>query len=311
MTDCLSEDIIGSDVPGQTRRAFLAASAAVVCGAVLPRASSASPRESQRDDFRGAHAGAERTVDDVRLCWCPPGRFRMGSPLSERGRRPDEDQVDVVLTRGFWIGKYEVTQSEWRRLMGAFPDRLPTPAFGEGENFPMYWVNFHEAQAFCSALTARARNNGSLHPAWSIALPTEAQWEYACRAETTTAWAFGGRAETRDANFDAQAETRLSRLEGGARPVGSYAANAWGIHDMHGNVWEWCRDYYHAQLVGGRDPDRHDVPGVQNGDGTFSRVRRGGAWIESAAFCRSAARLRYEPHRRSDHIGFRVVAVET
>jgi formylglycine-generating enzyme required for sulfatase activity len=92
--------------------------------------------------------------------------------------------------------------------------------------------------------------------------------------------------------------------------VGSYPANPWGIHDMHGNVWEWCRDWYHAQLPGGTDPDMSGVKGVPNRDGTYSRVRRGGAWIEPEWACRSACRLRYEPHRRSDHIGFRVFVVE-
>ena len=96
----------------------------------------------------------------------------------------------------------------------------------------------------------------------------------------------------------------------GARRVGSYPANPWGIADMHGNVWEWCRDWYHARLPGGVDPDLHDVPGERNRDDTYSRVRRGGAWIEEGWTCRSACRLRYEPPRRSDHIGFRVVAVE-
>ena len=94
-----------------------------------------------------------------------------------------------------------------------------------------------------------------------------------------------------------------------ASKVGSYPANAWGLHDMHGNVWEWCRDWYHSTLPGGVDPDLSAVKGTINRDGTYSRVRRSGAWIEDGWACRSAIRLRYEPERRSDHIGFRVVAV--
>lgn len=101
-------------------------------------------------------------------------------------------------------------------------------------------------------------------------LPTEAQWEYACRAGTTTATAFGDRLTTASANFDPDADTRTTRLPGGARPVGSYPANAWGLHDMHGNVWEWCLDYYHAQLPGGTDPDlsdrSHRLPRRAGGD---------------------------------------------
>ena len=91
--------------------------------------------------------------------------------------------------------------------------------------------------------------------------------------------------------------------------VGSYPANAWGIYDMHGNVWEWCRDWYHRMLPGGRDPDLFSMPGERNGDGTYSRVRPGGAWIEGSWANGSAMRLRYEPNRSSDHIRFRIVAV--
>ena len=97
---------------------------------------------------------------------------------------------------------------------------------------------------------------------------------------------------------------------GRAAHVGSYPANRWGIYDMHGNIFEWCRDWYHSRLPGGTDPDLYDVRGVPNRDGTYSRVRRGGAWIEEGYVCRSAFRLRFEPPRSSDHIGFRVVAVQ-
>ena len=234
----------------------------------------------------------------------------MGSPPGEPGRRADEAQVDVTLTRGFWTGQFEVTQSEWRRGVGGFAGRRPSPAFGEGDDFPIYWVSFEQAEVFCHALTTRARRSGGLPSTWTVTLPTEAQWEYACRAGTTTASAFGPTLTTSLANFDPEADTRTTRLAGGSRRVGSYPANTWGLHDMHGNVWEWCRDYYHAQLPGGTDPDLSQQLGVQNGDGSYSRVRRGGAWIESGWACRSACRLRYEPYRGSDHIGFRVVVVE-
>jgi len=261
--------------------------------------------------FGGSLAGDERIVEGVRLCWCPPGRFRMGSPPTERGHRADESPVEVTLSRGFWAGRFEVTQGQWGRVSGAFPDRPPTSALGEGDDFPMYWASYEDAERFCSLLTARAHRSGALPETWVFELPTEAQWEYACRAGTTTATAFGDTLSVDRANFDPDADTRTARLEGGSRPVGGYAANAWGLHDMHGNVWEWCRDYYHARLPGGTDPDLSDRPGVRNGDGTYSRVRRGGAWIEAEWACRSACRLRYEPDRSSDHIGFRVVAIRT
>ncbi|MCC7044776.1 MAG: formylglycine-generating enzyme family protein [Acidobacteria bacterium] len=289
-----------------SRRAFFAVSAASL---IAPARGIATPAQDL-SSFRGAHPGDQRVIEGLRVRWCPPGRFRMGSPPAEQGRRPDEAQVDVTLTRGFFTGAFEVTQGEWRRIVGDVPDRRPSPAFGEGDDFPMYWVNFEQAETFCRALTARARRSGALPATWAFALPTEAQWEYACRAGTTTASAFGPTLTTTLANFDPEAETRTTRLAGGSRRVGSYPANAWGLHDMHGNVWEWCRDYYHAQLPGGTDPDLSDRLGVQNGDGSFSRVRRGGAWIEADWTCRSACRLRYEPHRSSDHIGFRVIVEE-
>ncbi len=258
--------------------------------------------------FVGSKAGEEREIDGLKLCWCPPGRFRMGSPLDEPDRRPDEAQVDVRLTSGFWMGRYELTQGQWRRIAGALPGGV-TP--GEGDDFPVHSVSYIEAEEFCRKLTVRVHASHEVPEAWEFRLPTEAQWEYACRAGTTTATAFGDQLSSRQANFNgrpynAAAEgPSLNR----AVEVGLYRPNAWGLHDMHGNAFEWCRDWYHAQLPGGDDPDLSSAKGTRNRDGTFSRVRRGGAWTDEGMFCRSAFRLRFEPERRSDHIGFRVAVV--
>jgi len=235
----------------------------------------------------------------------------MGSPATERGHRPDEAQVEVTLSRGFWTASTEVTQGQWRRTVGAFPDRWPSAEYGEGEDHPVYWVNFPEVEDFCRRLTRRAHASGALPAGWEFRLPTEAQWEYACRAGSQSATAFGDAVDPGQVNFNGSWETadRRAPRRGSARPVGSYPGNAWGIHDMHGNVWEWCRDWYHARLPGGLDPDLSATRGARNGDGSSSRVRRGGAWVEDGWTCRSACRMRYEPSRRSDHIGFRVVAV--
>jgi formylglycine-generating enzyme required for sulfatase activity len=267
-----------------------------------------SAPSADADPFSGSKAGEERTVAGVRLCWCPPGTFRMGSPPGEPERRPGEDQVAVTLSRGFWTGKYEVTQGQWKRVVGDFPEKQPA---GEGDDFPVVWVNFAEAETFCRKLTERARAAGDLPAAWEFRLPTEAQWEYACRAGTTTATAFGDKLGNKQANFQGKP------YNGGepgpslnhAAKVGSFPANAWALHDMHGNVYEWCRDWYHARLPGGTDPDLASAKGARNRDGTYSRVRRGGAWCDDGWPCRSAFRLKYEPERRADHIGFRVVAV--
>lgn len=228
----------------------------------------------------------------------------MGSPTTEAGRRGDESQVDVVLSRGFWMGKFEVLQGEWKRVMGALPGQGASAEFGLGDDVPVYWVNYPEAQAFCQALSARATRSKALAEGWEFRLPTEAQWEYACRAGTTTVTAFGGELSVRQANFKAAGSV------GRSVKAGSYPANPWGIHDMYGNVFEWCLDWYHAALPGGTDPDLSRVAGVQNRDGSYSRVRRGCAWNDGTEWCRSAMRLRYEPDRNSDHIGFRVALVE-
>lgn len=272
-------------------------------GAALIKDASATLMTS----FLGTKAGEEHEVAGIKLCWCAAGHFRMGSPPSEPGHRPDEKQVEVTLSQGFWISKYEVTQGEWKRVVGQLPGDV---MIGEGDDFPVHSVNYAEAEKFCHALTKRARKKSELPQQWEFRLPTEAQWEYACRAGTTTATSFGDKLSSRQANFE---KTPYNGAEEGpslkkAAKVGSYPPNAWGLHDMHGNMFEWCRDWYHTKLPGGSDPYM-SVQGTVNSDGTYSRVRRGGAFTDQGVFCRSAFRLRYEPERRSDHIGFRVVAV--
>jgi len=274
----------------------------LVCVAAAPAIGDDPPPASQ-PSFAGTKAGDERDVAGVALCWCPPGKFRMGSPPGESERRVDEEQVDVTLTKGFWMGKYEVTQSLWKRVVGPLPASVMT---AQGDDFPVFNVTFAEAEDFCRQLTAQARTAGTLPAGWEFRLPTEAQWEYACRAGTRTATAFGDRLSSRQANF--KGNFPYNGAEKGptvGRPerVGRYPANAWKLHDLHGNVFEWCRDWYHARLPGGTDPDLSNKPGS-------SRVRRGGCWADEGWACRSAWRLRFEPDRRSDHIGFRVVAVQ-
>ena len=270
-----------------------------------------SPPPVQTDPFFGSKGGDERKISGVKLCWCPPGRFRMGSLPNEPERRPDEGQVEVRLTKGFWMGKYGVTQGQWKRVMGKLPGEL-TVELPEGDDYPVGNVNFAETEAFCRKLTALGRQSGDLPTHWTFRLPTEAQREYACRAGTKTATAFGDKLSSKQANFQgkpyngAEPGPSLNR----ATKVGSYSANSWGLHDMQGNICEWCRDWYHEKLPGGNDPDLSSMKGTRNGDGSYSRVRRGGAWGDDGWACRSAFRQRFEPERRYDHIGFRVVAVQ-
>ena len=235
----------------------------------------------------------------------------MGSPPSEPERRPGEVQVEVTLTKGFWMAKFETTQGQWGRVIGQLPGEL-TLELPDGDDYPVGNVNFAEAEGFCQKLTELGHQTGELPKNWEFRLPTEAQWEYACRAGTTTATAFGDKLSSRQANFKGKpyngAEPGPSL--GRAAKVGSYPPNGWGLHDMHGNIYEWCRDWYHQKLPGGADPDLSSVKRAMNRNGTFSRVRRGGAWCDDGWPCRSACRLRFEPERRYDHIGFRLVLVQ-
>ena len=157
--------------------------------------------------------------------------------------------------------------------------------------------------AFCRKLTEQERNASRLGPDWEYTLPTEAQWEYACRAGTKTVTAFGDSLSSKQANFDGNypynGAANGPYLERTTK-VGSYAGNAWGLRDMHGNVWEWCRDVYQDTLVGGDDP-------FVSGAGSGLRVFRGGSWGGSGRYCRSADRGRFTPGFRSDFVGFRLV----
>lgn len=273
-------------------------------------------RETDRapSAFPDVEAGEEIEIGGVRFCWCPAGTFTMGSPRDESERRPGENQVEVTLSQGFWMGKYEVTQGAWRRVMGDLPGEL-TEQLPAGDDLPVGNVNFAEAEAFCEQLSQRALQAGELPSDWAIRLPTEAEWEYACRAGTTTATSFGNSLGSHQANFLGQhpyGDVAPGPELGRAAPVGRYPANAWSLHDMHGNTFEWCRDWYHARLPGGTDPDLHaaQASATRSEHGDISRVRRGGCWADPGWACRSAFRLRFEPERRYDHIGFRVVAAQ-
>lgn len=263
--------------------------------------------------FNGSRAGDERELVGIRLCWCPSGRFTMGSPRCEPERRPGEDQVVVTLTKGFWMAKYEATQGDWKRVIGKLPGDL-TAELPEGNDFPVGNVNFAETEAFCRKLTELGRQSGTLPQDWEFRLPTEAQWEWACRAGTMTATSFGDSLSSKQANFKGKpyngAEPGPSL--GMAAKVGSYPANAWGLHDMHGNTYEWCRDWYHKKLPGGMDTDLYSAKdtATRSEHGDISRSRRGGCWADDGWSLRTAFRLRFEPERRYDHIGFRVVAVQ-
>ncbi len=268
---------------------------------------------SQKDPFSGTYAGEESTVNNIRLCWCPEGNFIIGSPENEVEHRSFENQVEITISRGFWTAKYELTQGEWKMIEGDLPGKLTLELLG-GDEYPVGNVNFEEAENYCKRLSDIAHQKEELPENWEFRLPTEAQWEYTCRAGTTTATSFGNMLDKSQANFRGKPYNNTNDTAltfNTCHKVGSYPANPWGIHDMHGNIYEWCRDWFHAKLPGGIDPDLHDslATALMNGTGDYSRSRRGGAWVDDGWACRAAFRLRFEPNRKYDHIGFRVVLV--
>jgi len=228
------------------------------------------------------------------LVWCPPGKFTMGSPATERGRSANEDQVEVTLSKGFWIGATEVTQSQWHNVTGQQPWRAEVRSTGIGGENAASWVSWDDAAAFCARLTQRERAAGRLPAGWTFRLPTEAQWEYACRAGSRDRFSFGWNEAELDqyAQFGVDSEYALS--------VGQKKPNSWGIYDMHGNVWEWCRDGYLPALPGGRDP------WVRDGS---LRVLRGGNWMGKfgVKHLRCASRAILPPPTRYHDMGLRVV----
>ncbi len=251
-------------------------------------------------------------IEGLSVAWIPAGTFTMGSPRSEIEHRSEERQVEVTLTRGYWMARFETTQAEWKRVVGPLPGP-PTDELPEQDDLPVGNVNFAQAEDFCARLTEQAHASGSLPGDWEFRLPTEAQWEYAARAGTTTATAFGDSLSREQANFRGEPYNTAEqgpRL-GVAAPVGSYAPNDWNLYDVHGNTYEWTRDWYHRRLPGCTDPDLHDAleTATPSEHGDYSRVRRGGGWTDDGWACRSAFRLRFEPDRGYDHIGYRVVAV--
>lgn len=254
-------------------------------------------RARQARDAAALGVAVERRIRLARhvemdLVLIPSGEFVMGSPDGEEGRYDDEGpQRRVRITRAFYIGECEVTQAQWRAVMGTTQQ-----SWFKGDQLPVESVTALDCQEFCRRLSQSS--------ALRVRLPTEAEWEYACRAGTGTPFAFGGVISAACVSFDGST-TYGGSAPGLGRdqptPVGSFEPNAWGIHDMHGNVWEWCGDWY------GRYPETTEVSDPSGPASGEYRVLRGGSWGREAALCRSAARVRTNPAARSADSGFRVV----
>jgi sulfatase modifying factor 1 len=213
---------------------------------------------------------------DMELIWCPPGGFIMGPDGNNNPAHP------VVLTKGFYLGKYEVTQEQYEKVMGNNPSEF------KGDKLPVEMVSWNDAAAFCEELNKKER----ILRGWKFALPTEAQWEYACRAGTTTRYSWGDNITPQLANYK---ESGINKTV----EVGSYSANPWGFFDMHGNVWEWTADWH-------GDYPRSSVIDPRGPIKGSSLVKRGGGWSHVGANWRSATRYSLNRSFRNSSAGFRI-----
>lgn len=237
--------------------------------------------------YNPIHVVGERITVSVKdVCftfrWCPPGSFMMGSPSTEKDRNDDEEQRLVMLSNGFWIMETEVTQEQWKTVMGN------NPSCFKGDNLPVEQVSWNDCQNFCKKCAKLGL---------PLQLPTEAQWEYACRAGSTTAFFWGDSLNGDNANCDGNypyGTNIIGAFVNETTPVGRYPHNEWGLYDMHGNVWEWCRN------------DANDSSGSKNKTRS-TQVARGGSWVDNAKDCRSACRFLYDPNSRQNLLGFRCV----
>jgi formylglycine-generating enzyme required for sulfatase activity len=229
----------------------------------------------------------------MRLAPVPAGTFTMGSNPDEGDREPDEGPTrKVTITKPFCVGVFEVTQEQYETVMGSNPSRF------KGPHRPVEGIWWSDAARFCERLSEKAER--------TVRLPTEAEWEYACRAGTTTRFCFGDRYGDLPeyAHYTAAllSSAPLGEALPGTSKVGSYKPNRWGLHDMHGNVFEWCSDWYRDSYSGLAEIDPEGAPG-----GAY-RVLRGGSWASPPWQCRSAYRHRFTADGRFNHlIGFRVV----
>jgi formylglycine-generating enzyme required for sulfatase activity len=235
----------------------------------------------------------------------PGGTFTMGSPANEAERDDDEIQHQVTVST-FYLGKHEVTQKEWQEVMGNNPSNF------QGDNLPVEQVSWYEAVEYCNK---RSQREG-LVPAYTIngtdvswdrsasgyRLPTEAEWEYACRAGTGGPFSTGNNITPEQANYDGNYPYN-NNAKGTYREktvnAGSFAANPWGLYDMHGNVWEWCWDWYGDYPSGAQTDPVGPAAGAD-------RVRRGGSWNFDGRYLRSADRGSYAPANRNYYLGFRL-----
>ena len=239
-------------------------------GALTVRAQEVKPGKTEVIDL-----GNDVKLEMVLI---PAGKFKMGSPASEKDRNEKETQHEVTLTKPFYMGKYEVTQEQWFEIMGENPSRE------KGRKLPVTNVSWEDCQEFIKKLNAKTDGG--------YRLPTESEWEYACRAGTTTAYSFGDKITPKDANY-------VGSEIGKPVAIGSYKPNSFGLYDIHGNVWEWCEDWYGDYPAGAVT----DPKGPAKGE---YRVLRGGSFFGDVSIARSSDRSGTSPSFRSITNGFRL-----
>lgn len=253
------------------------------------------------------------SINDVEYAfrYCPAGTFMMGSPQSETEHHDNEIHHQVTLTHGFWMLETEVTQEMWQSVMKDTPSRF----IGDKSLLPVERVSWNECQEFIQKLneiwrTADGNPQGAspkdTDGPLKFSMPTEAQWEYACRAGTKTPFHFGNVLRGDKANCDGgypYGTTARGTYLGKTTPVRSYSANAWGLYDMHGNVWEWCQDVYSVY------PDCSETDPIGPSVGTYRVYRGGGCWDSSAGNCRAALRHWDVPSSRLNNVGLRLAIV--
>jgi formylglycine-generating enzyme required for sulfatase activity len=277
-----------------------------------------------------AEAAAPLTLTLIEI---PAGSFLMGSPPEEPGRSDDEGPQHEVTLESFFMSQTPITQAQWREVAGWQPlpaerwgqDLNPDPSHfynregqAEGEvrlfeaeantdNRPVENVSWLDAREFCNRLSQRTGRTYSL--------PSEAQWEYACRAGTTTPFHFGDTISPELANYRgdvAYADGPQGVYREQTTPVAMFPANAWGLHDMHANVWEWCLDEWHDSYEGAPTDGRAWVDaaeGEKSKESVKTKLLRGGSWLSFPGFCRSAFRFHGRPVYADDYVGFRVVCL--
>ena len=269
----------------------------------MPTESEQVERARKDEDSANFHKAGERMtliVGGVEYAfrWIPKGAFVMGSPETEPERWGDEVEHNASISRGFWMLEVPITQEMWKSVMKKNPS-YHRGFFKNTKRFPVERVSWNDCQEFIEKLNGL----GGRPKGFIFSLPTETEWEYACRAGTTTPYSFGSLLDGDKANCDGNRPYGVYRRGtylGKTSETGKYPPNGWGLYDMHGNVCEWVQDRYGDYPT----DDVADPTGPEKG---MHRVSRGGAWRFYAANCRSAFRARYEPDRRDNRLGARLV----